>query len=903
MFPVAKLPFLRRTIDSVVDQIAWLGLIAVFGTSIAMASAETITSNRFNVGRGLLITIAIAVAIAAIWKGRGTVRWVTSGAFLAKRYFYRRLRAQTPLGGRAIVTPLAGAVISEHFTSIRFNRRDQAAVADRLVQAIKAGTKLAFIEGVSGAGKTAAALITVDKLLTSGDAEISDIARRVLYYDLAASPDSIKSFIDKCNSGLLHDACVIVDNFHRIEPERLEAFSETIETGLPQCRVLLVLTQPLQFVTLSPSANIDAFNIAEKSGAWLTLVPPQSLEIHRIFPNSACCDSISDALDNLGVPRDDAFRWVAHASLERVFQFARHEGEQALLDLIGAKLSPDSERSRLLLRLIAAISALSIHRGVFSAEDLDAAFGALAPSGWQLNGARQRLRAEFQRLRRNGFILEAVGRRRIFVFHQTLAEHFKDHFIAEETFREAFEAVGVVLKTRAWVRDVPLMAWLYAIELNDAAGAHRSFASALCSGAYAMMRRALLRNMYEPAISTLTYEQGVLAEKVGEWTEARSALRNFVSTVEGDDNARAKAIIALIEAEHGPNSRSELREIANSTAVSHFLRLSARYWVLHLDAHEGAFDAAGLDDVLNALEKSRADLASAHGYDFLHLARRVFFDRVRYHYLIGNCSGRVISELDQRPMSAFLATHHVAFNAYREKFILGHSIHYDYVFQLGVLGIRPAIDNAILPSDAGSDIESMISAAIGYYESSMARFSVFGDKTKEYIKPRLLEVKMMQHGADLERLLPDLNAYNIAVQESGLADLAPYPYVYLFKLHFKMAFEALLMSTYHADNAVGTKFFDAEFERARASLAKADALFSVSRNVYGKAMCRMFWIAVTALEQRDFEQCRERLAALGVEAQERGYERILAVVRYLEGNKPTAHDLIRIVTYFPLVHQ
>jgi hypothetical protein len=884
------------------EQVKWALLISAICLSLAVAILKGVHSSQATVGSWALTAVLVVVAAGALWKLRGSFSVASTATFTMKRFFYRRLRNQTPLGGHAAVSRLAAAIINQHFTSIRFKRRDQNSVADRVVNAIRSGTKIIFVEGVSGAGKTATSLIAIDKLLTDGEAVISDYARRILYFDLSVDPSSIETFIRNCASGLLHDAFVIIDNFHRIPPESIASFSELITGVQPQCRALIVLTQPRQFVTLSPSANIDAFDFAEKNGAWFKLTPPRSAEIPGIFPRSTHCDAISQGLDRLGVARDDAVRWVAHASLERVFQMARDEKDHSLLDLMGCGASTEELPPARLLRLVAAISALSIYRGAFSAEDLRVAIAALSP-GRFFNTGRHALHLEFRCLKRNGFVLEAVGRSRVFVFHQTLAEYLKERFSTVPAFADAFLAAGSALRKRDWVRSDPLMDWLYAVELRDYDAARRTFSSALCSGAYAMMRRALLRNDRSGSSDSMDYECGVLAEKVGAWTDARVMLRNFVSSRVGDRDTRAKATISLIEAEHGPESRSQLLAISQDDLSSDFVRASARYWLLHLDAHEGNFDTAQMDDVLSALEENRTRFVIDHRYDFLHLARRAFFDRVRFHYLAGSCDGSILKSIYDRPIAGYLAAHHVAFSAYLEKFVFGHCIHYDYVFQLGVLGIRPTVDEFILPSTASNDLDGMIDAAIGYYQSAMNRFAVFGDKTKDYIKPRLYEMQMIRRGADLDRILPDLNAYRTAVDESGLLDLAPYPHVYHFKYYVKKTFDDYLRMPTHEETGLEAKAYDVGLGRASSSLGVAELAFAKSHNTYGRSMCRLFRLLITALERRDFAGMHSELDALLQDATRLGYQRIATVAAYLQGNNPSAYDLVRTIMYFPLVHQ
>lgn len=901
------LAFLSWIASKCTNQWKLVLVVASFSAIVAGAILGGIKGGTASLPWPATLLLIAAVALSGVlWGSSSAVNEASKRTFRLQRLIYRYFRSGMPLGGATSVSVRAKLVISQHFTSIRFRRNDQHRIADKIVAGIRNRSKLFAIEGPSGVGKTSAAIVVLDRIIT--DTEVSEHAMRILYCDLAASPDGMRDLLGYGNAGLLESTFLILDNFHRIAPERLRDFSEFLRNGDPPCRALLLLTQPQEFMAFCPPKNIDALRRAEDRGTLYRMPAPQPLEIQQTFSASKNHDQMARALDKLGVAYEAPTRWVAHVSMERAYQMALDDGSQIVQDLLLAPVN-DGDISNLpgsLLRVIAAISALALHRGVFTQKELDACFRRLAPNGYFLNSSLRHLRSDFKRLKRAGFVLEAIGRRRVYVFHQTLAEHFRDRFRNSKEFSDAFGLAGAEIRTMAWVTNDPLMRWLFAVELSDTGSIRAGFPAAMMSGAFGQMRRTFDRNAPSDMDFSMNYVRGILAEKVGAWTEARYWLRIAASQPNGADaNDLAKARLAEIEAAHGNDVRHELEAICQDSRVGALSRLSARYWLLHMDAHHGRFDIDNMRTVVHEIEDGLLAFEAEDPYQLLHLARRAYFDLVRFHYLAGTTDDDFLVRHSSRGIARYLSRNLVTFEAYCEKFLFGHRIHYDHVFQLRVLKQRPVLTGVSdsLPAEADNDLPALVSAAIEHYKLSAKMFSVFGDKTAEYIAPRIYELDLMRDDADLDKLLPQLNDYKKFIDGSGLAELQPYPDVYYFKFHLKRAQQLLLRIRTFDDGSLASAEHDVEMRRACDALERARLGFESAGNQYGSCMCRLYGGTLARLRPDAEGAARGEIGSVRATAEQFGYQRILSVLKRLDDRPLTPGDVYDAILYFPFVHQ
>lgn len=896
---------LRWVYDRVVDHFT-LGLFAVgvFGAASGFVLRGISGSQPQEV---VIVTVVLAVAAFLLLRWKRFADLKNTLEISIKSFIYRFARRGMPLGGAPELSSWAQLLVSESFLSISYKRNDQVSIAEQVAFQLKQGKRLFVIEGDSGVGKTAAAIVIIDRLMC--DSDLSCHARKIYYLDLAVHGERLERLIRQANSNFLRNASLIIDNFHRIPSRCIEGFNELVQPSRLQCKMVLVLSQPREYITLCPEHAIGPFKLAEREKTAFCISPPEPRGIHAVFRQSVHFSGISLALNTMDIPNASPLRWLAHINLERLYQLAFDDLDRAVESVLLMRMEDIGRpENRDLLRILAVISALAIHRGAFTVRDLRLCLRTIAQQRFLFSREALRLKKYFHRLRRQGLVIEAIGQRRVYVFHQALAEHLKDCLNVFSEFTEAFKAAGEAIMQTRWVSQDPLMSWLYAVELGDDKGTSSGFSQAMFTGAYGTMRRALLRNPPDSSKMELTYERAILAERIGDWTEARKGLASASADSEGNRNGWAWATIAAVEAEHAHDSCDRLRGVIRAWDLPSLPKLAARYWLVHMDAHRGIFDIDILWQLADELESNKEEFCKTNKFEFVHISRRILFDCARFMYLTGDSDTGKLHDLFQRPLALFLQDNHPCYEAYRQKFFIAHSLHYQYLYEIGLLKKDPAVDKELLRElhlSPFSDInkDRIAVAAIDTYQSAMERFAVFGDKTAEYIRPRLLEVQLTQEDVDLDRIFISITKYTAFITLAGIADMRPYPHIYLFKYYMRKA-RKMLTEVNAALNPHGhCDAFDTAFRRAEDALREAKAAFEAVENYYGTAMCRLFEAILMLFDVDTHEQARSLLIDLSNDAKRMKYRRIEEVAAIMKSPNLAPHDLYTAIAYFPFVHQ
>ncbi|MHA7063077.1 P-loop NTPase family protein [Azospirillum argentinense] len=903
--PTAAFRFtaLRRFYDHVVDHLALLLLFIVVGGLVA---GYTVKKMQDSASENLLLLTALAVAggsaIILKWKNLAELKWAVETGL--KSLLYRFARIGTPLGGAEVPSGWAQLLVNENFLSISFKRADQRDIAEKVVAALGKGKKFFVVEGESGVGKTATAIVIIDRLLC--EQEFLKLTRKIYYLDLAVHGNNFDNLLRQANASFLNQASLIIDNFHRIPADRLEAFNRFIRRTQLPCQMLLVLSQPRKYFTLCPEDVIAPFRQAEADDTFFALDTPDPIALRSVFKPSNEFDDITLKLNMLAVPDNSPIRWLAHVNWQRLHQVSAANMDRAVQDLLLMRdMNSDRPEDRDTLKVLATITVLSIHRGVFTAADLKTCLKAVQPFNLSDPLEWFYLKRCFNRLRRQGLGLEAIGQRRVYVFHQALAEHLKDRLNASGQFRRAFQAAGEAMLTVPWVGKDSLLAWLLAVELGKDEAVRTGFPAAMVSGAFGLMRRAMQRNPANAEGMRLTYERALLAERVGDWADARQGLA--AATRERDRSmAWAWATIASVEAEHGDDSLDRLNAVLNTEGVTELVRVAARYWCAHLAAHQGRFEVEILADLTRILEENEAEFTAESKFEYIHISRRVLFDHVRFLYLLGESSGDNVYSLFSRKLAIVLEREHPCFTSYRQKFLVSHSIHYQHLYERVVLKKKPSFSKQtlLLAGVSGKpepDRDQLAAAAMDAYQKAIEGFAVFGDKTSEYIKPRLLEVRLAQPDVKLEHIRLSLGEYRQFIAKTGFKDLDAYPHLYDFKYFIRKAACMLVSGGPAGDD--GRQEHDRARKKATAALIEATKAFEQAKNAYGLAMCQLFRAAAMLGSRETQAEAKAVLESVRTVGVRNGYKRISETVDVLTDPDISMADVNDVIAYFPIIHQ
>gem|GEM_PF-6160222 len=292
-------------------------------------------------------------------------------------------------------------------------------------------------------------------------------------------------------------------------------------------------------------------------------------------------------------------------------------------------------------------------------------------------------------------------------------------------------------------------------------------------------------------------------------------------------------------------------------------------------------------------------------FELIHISRRVVFDCARFYYLIGHRDNAQISSIFASKLARFLQGAHPYYEAYRQKFYIAHSLHYDYLYEMGALKRSPSTDVVVLNAAKLNDTRPLsrndiTDAAINAYKTAADRFEMFGDKTAYYIKSRILELHLTMDNIDFDEEIINIKKYENFVSSSLLADLAPYPHVYRFKLYIRMASDLMQKSL---SSEAAERNHAAAWRNAEASLQEAKMKFEIVGNRYGTTMCNLFSAVMMLFEAERQPEARARLSDIKAEAGRMKYCRIEELAEFLESPQLMPMDLYDLIMFFPFVHQ
>lgn len=853
----------------------------------------------------LLVTLALALGILAGylpkihgWKRR-IVLALKRRTYVALLGIYERHRYVWVCG-------LIGLLIRVPIRFERLSHRSQdeiiSAIVNRLSE-VNPKRTIFFIEGRSGSGKTTLVPCILATLMRhSALARYSD---RVFYYDFGESLDQQQRFLREYPSTRVEEGIIIIDNFHQISPSLLRDFTRYVVDCHAGCseQCLLLLSQPLREVVGGLRSELRVVAAARSLGTCFHLchIPVDSLVAHVPIGLQQELRRLAGSLRTPGCS-------VVNLHYLRLLRLSQGRDSQTIERLLTAERTvlergaPGHSRTeRDILFLLAVIVALSLHRGLFSRQELRrACFYCMDGSTVRKWARYARLRRSFRRLLRSGFMLQAIVPGRVVVFHEALANFYRDRFAQTPEFTTVLGRVLSRLLRGALESEDYLLAWLYAVDIGDIEAMTRSFPQALLRGNFGTMLKHV-RTVTDLGPSAIAYQLGVLSEKVGNFDDSRTHLRAVLRGGQDRDLAQ-KARIQLIEAEHGSDSMAQLEEIRRSDS-SALVRLLTSYWICHLRCHDGVFDLPAIADIADTLADEFSVFLGEDSYTSVHLARRVYFDMLRFYYLSGAGDQVGFSELKSHRLRHLLSTVHPQYPALVHKFIYAHHLHYDLLSLAGIYRQQASTaesETAALRAQVLSDPEEIAELALQHYRTAVREFETFGDKTADYVRGRIVEVQLAQRACDFGTIERGLHRYTGFIEGSGFTDMLGYAYVYWFKFFFLKGLHGIL--TEPDRPSVGP--FDETMVRAGEFLERAKNVHQRLGNGYGEARCSLLQCLFDFLRNKDRLEFFSRLEQLRRTAFAHGYLREAGLVAHLLSSEDlSVSKLVEVVKYYPTVHQ
>jgi hypothetical protein len=749
-----------------------------------------------------------------------------------------------------------------------------------------------FVEGDSGSGKTRTALLFVQALVR--DRKLFELGSRCYLYDFADSDSAQDELVRRLGKRRHDGAVVLVDNFQVVRAETLSKITDCLvdRAGTANERLLVFLTRPGHAWNLAPGADVRLLSEAKAANRHLELRGPSSEAIAR---------SVSDfdppASRLVRDLQDESVASAAQLHLAQVIARNREVPPEILtiLRLLGNER--DEHAPAPLVHVLATITALSMHRGTFSPRDarraIRIAARQVAPRSRLAHALR--MRASFRRLHKLGLVprMQMDGAR--FIFHEAIAELCVDRLSDLNSFWLVFAGVGRARLEDLRARD-PLISWLVAAEIGDQEVLRNEFDAALARGSYSRMTRCLSRardryDLEEPACLQLA----ILLNRVGEFAASKAEFTDdLLSVLDSSDDLGAMLATSYLEATH--DEAAERSVAVLRTSSDRLLALVGEYWKIHMDAHRGRFDSQRLLDLATeALELVR----SHDGYWATYSLARMHFDSLRHHYLSGGSPASTVVSRERRDVDDYLRDRLPIYEAMHILYTKAHVVGHVLLPRLALYGEPVTPDDADLAelgSDETKSIEALAAATHRLYRRAADEFWQYGDREALYLQADILNAEMVQPGADLDAVVPQLESYHRFLGEADFASLASYPHFYSFRWNALKHYDALLRSERPQPAAA-----DEHLRRAKHHLAEIARLDSIAGNEYGLLRVQLLSVLLNGTKKR---LDGDELASLGETMDDRGYAFETDLLRRLRSKGAlTPEELRRVLCFYPFVQQ
>lgn len=492
---------------------------------------------------------------------------------------------------------------------------------------------------------------------------------------------------------------------------------------------------------------------------------------------------------------------------------------------------------------------------------------------------------------------------RYYELHEALAESYalNTYNANKELYRRSF---SILLRSRS---HDPVQQMLFS-KLLDKDGESRAYDQAFNEASFSVLRQKFdFIIELDPECKEHCYrERGIVFDRLG---KLQKATEQYVLYYQ--NHQTADALLKAVQTDHAlyPRYEDEIDRFCVAPGAA-YDRLLARYWRIHMEMHQGVFSFEKMSELIDELSDNARDIVMQEPYSGLHLLRRAFFDYFRMYYLCGVLDGGKLRAGKEDCISKILADL-PEYQAYADKFISGHYLHYDVLFRIGSLGESIEKDEIATVlrrygycfENIAVTCEGVAQAALAEYKKAYERMERFGDKTVYFVKCRYYEVEVALGKYDAAE-----SFYSSFMKFADQEDNDYYrgcACFYQAKLMFAKRFDCRNIQSASCENDESIK---EKLECAREFFDKADP-----DNPYIEVNMRIYQILLKNLvDSSDLEKTvlnknlRTSLAELKTRSDEMGYSRQSRLVERLAEKADenlSFYDCAEIMRYYPFVAQ
>lgn len=255
-------------------------------------------------------------------------------------------------------------------------------------------------------------------------------------------------------------------------------------------------------------------------------------------------------------------------------------------------------------------------------------------------------------------------------------------------------------------------------------------------------------------------ELGILYDRTGDFKKARYAFKSLLINAQNQNNDESAidSFYRLVQIDHSEYLKHKDLELKCHKINSPYLELQKEYWKLHIDMHKGKFSFYGF---LELLDKTQLICCNA-SYDYLHLARRIYFDTYRTYYLTGPNKANELFEIEKRgkKVQEYLQKNLDEFNLYYEKFtflfLLEKEILFNLIFDDNVVEnevYKQFIKKEGIAYTDMSNKDRLLEICINNCEKLEKEFEKTGDKTFNFIRYYRTELLIIKNDSSCKALI------------------------------------------------------------------------------------------------------------------------------------------------------
>ncbi|MCM1235915.1 MAG: hypothetical protein NC489_37970 [Ruminococcus flavefaciens] len=849
-----------------------------------------------------------------------------------RRYIYYQLRKWYLISDKWIMHTIIPKLINVFLHGKPLNYYNQANHISQLMRYLKVDDNekhIVWIKGNAYSGKTTIIFRFIEEISNKKNFKLfEEYEKHIYYFDLGTSSLNINNIHKSICDRKYENALLILDNIHKLELSDLRIFVSTLENYHENIKFLICLSRQFEEFCFSQEINERLDSFARNYSKELNINP-----IHN--DTSIKIDYDKYLLDEI-YANTKSNEKNYQEFCKRVIKKEHQMNIALIVQCYNLYLSTLGARNRKFIYKV--FDALNTGEGDISLKYTlsfiihATLFSGGFETGWfneYINGIKEKKtryysKKYFRLLLKNSFIsIVCSSNSDEVVFHESLARYYFELIGKKECYRKINFSVIKYLVEKNIECNRTSNAWKYKILLlptvpND----NTLFDKALCIANFKTLLEDLQYIIKEKNFSEILFyrELGILFDRFGKLNIATEYFKKAL-----DQKFSPAIYINLIQVDHGAFDDKVIQSLIDEKNDT-YIRVAAEYWKAHIDMHDGKFQFNDFAKLLDDWKEHKDEIIEMYPYDGLHLMRRWYFDCFRVYYLSGILNPELLKPIIQADLFKNIS-YLPEFEAFRYKFQCAFFLHYDVLFEKGILNImdyekvkewdgimlgQNFYDKIVAAQEHGeSEINIIINEAIEYYSASSNGLKKIMDKSYRYSDLRVCELKLAYDNVDLdvifanERFIKYYIKHSMSIQ---VDEYIAYGYTYLLKNYLVGQY---CLSSEYDDNPHDKRILQNVYitnELIQDCFINIERYHNIYRGERQNNYCLLRLNIYKTLYDYSkniikFEQAEKEIKKLYNDAKQQGYCREKILLNYLLENKLRRVDIIKFYKYYPLVMQ